>query len=217
MTAVVAMPWRSAPDRVAAHVRVLEYWAAQGIPVVEADGDPVKDFQLSSARNNAVCAAEIAYPSADLIIADADTIPERAAINEALGLLDGNTVVYPFTAYVLLPAEAATTPNLVAVDPIGDPYSDSVGGVLVTDFATYWRLGGMDERFERRWGFEDNAFASVAQTLATVKRVTGRVYSFDHKVIGPGRCADMSNPNYWRYKLYRACLHQPEMMRELLK
>jgi hypothetical protein len=205
MDPVVAIPWRPEPSRLEAYEYVLDFWAKFGWDIVQADSDPAAPFQLSQARNNAV-----RQTTGPVIIADADTVPEADAIHQALKLV-GGTVIYPFEEYVTLPR---FTNNLTGVKPLA-VNTASVGGVIVTDTETYWGLGGMDEQF-KRWGFEDNAFAAAALTLAKVIRTPGRVYSFDHPVSG-GRVHGEANPNHRRYQLYLDCLHKPELMRELIK
>src|ERR1700733_15392965 len=83
MDATVCIPWRSQPDRVAAHHRVCTFWQHHGLPVVMADSDWRQPFQLSEARNSAVRRASTEV----IIVADADTIPDIAGVLEAVELV----------------------------------------------------------------------------------------------------------------------------------
>lgn len=210
MDATVCIPWRPAPDRMAAYARVTAFWKHHGLPIVEVDSTPALAFSLAEARNKAVRQAETEF----VIVADADTIPDIGAVTRALDNHDG--VTWPFTEYRHIPPEWIDAPDLMSA-PIEQAYGASVGGIFVTRRETYWRLGGMDERFERRWGFEDNAFHAAASTLAAAHRVPGIVFSFNHGVAGPGRDMTKDNPNRWRYELYKFATGKPQLMSELIK
>lgn len=210
MDATVCMPWRPAPDRMAAYARVTAFWKHHGLPIVEADSTPALAFSLAEARNRAVRQAETEY----VIVADADTIPDIGAVTRALTMPDG--VTWPFTHYRHIPAEWVDHPDLMTA-PVDQAYRNSVGGLLVCRRETYWRLGGMDDRFERCWGYEDNAFHAAAATLAKVNRLPGTVFSFNHTVAGTGRDMTPRNPNRHRYELYKFANGKPHLMRELIK
>lgn len=223
---VVCIPWRSQPDREEAWEYVHRFWRATDYPVITADSQNDLPFHLSEARNNAVKGAQLSQTDHNpvIIVADADTVPELDVVKQAVEICreDGH-VVYPFTEYRYLSSDYLLILNH------GDPdvqisqlaprsiKENSVGGLLVTNYWTYWNLGGMDDRFERRWGFEDNAFVAVADTLATVIRLPGVVYSFSHEVEGAGRDWSRLNPNYWRNELYQHCYGNQKLMRELIK
>jgi hypothetical protein len=203
----VAIPWRPQPDRLAAHSRVLQFWQHHGFPVVEADSDPKQPFSLAEARNNAV--RKVTTPK--VIVADADTVPDIGAVYAALANEDG--VTWPFHQYRHIPNEYATNPDLMTA-PVDRIYRNSVGGCFVTTVDTYWALGGMDERFDRRWGYEDNAFHHVVTTLSTEHRIPGILFSFNHAA---DREMTHDNPNRHRADLYKYATQKPELMRELIK
>lgn len=206
----LCIPWRPEPAREAAFARVMDWWETNfGLTAIFADSDPGLPWHLSEARNRAVSQA-----SGVVIIADADTVPEYQAIETALEMA-GGCVIYPFGEYVTLPADTVHVEDLESISPVSVNDS-SVGGVIVTDTDTYWCLGGMDERFERQWGFEDSAFARAAITLSRVERLPGMVFSFDHPVVG-GRVHGEANPNFWRHELYIHCTGNPRLMAELIK
>lgn len=204
--AAVCIPWRMAPDRIAAFERVMSFWKHVGAQVICADSTARRPFSLSQARNRAVRKAK----ARKVIVADADSLPDIGAV---LAALDMEGVVYPFEEYRHIPGESVTMADLTE-SPVIKQYSASCGGIMVCDRELYWELGGFDERFEPRWGYEDNAFLSVARTLSTVSRVPGVVYSFDHKA---DRDMTEGNPNRARAELYRLCEGRPTLMRELLK
>ena len=206
MNATVCIPWRAQPDRLPAYDRVRNFWSHFGFPVIIADSDEGKPFHISEARNNAVFEAD----TDNIILADADTIPDMGAVYEAL---ENECVTYPFTTYRHIRADYVNAADLMTA-PVDREYRRSVGGVLVCPRQQYWNLGGMDERFEARWGYEDNAFHIVASTLGWVKRVSGYIWSFNHAA---DRDLTDDNPNKHRFALYQAAAGKPAMMRELIK
>lgn len=210
--AVVVIPWRPEPSRIAAHDRVLAWWLDHGYTVVHVDSDPHADFNLSQARNNGVRVVEEAGCGV-VIVADADTIPQQDVIREAIRRArEGAVVVYPFSHY-----------RYVTESPLSEkPFLDmefekemrrSVGGMIVVTPETYWLVGGFDERF-RQWGYEDTAFRIAAETLASVARITGTVFAFAHPA---ERIMGEENPGHFRSHLYRMCRGEPDLMRELIK
>lgn len=186
--------------------RVQAFWQHHGFPIITADSDPTQPFHICEARNNAARQANTAH----LIIADADTIPDIGAVHQAL-TLDG--ITWPFTEYRHIPATYTDQADLMSA-PADQTYRNSVGGLLVTPSETYWELGGMDERFHRRWGYEDNAFALAAKTLSKARRIDGIVFSFNHSA---DRDLSTDNPNRHRYELYKFAAGRPEIMRELIR
>jgi hypothetical protein len=205
--ATVCMPWRPQPDRQKAYERVIAFWAHFGYRVITADSQPDQPFHVGQARNNAVKRAT----TERVIIADADTIPDIAAVEKSLNCDNG--ITYPFTTYRHIAGHAVGRADLMTA-PVEKEYRRSVGGLFVTRRDLYWQLGGMDERFEPRWGYEDNAFHIVAGTLSRVERQAGLVFSFDHAA---ERDLSENNPNRHRFELYKAAAGNPKMMRELLK
>lgn len=186
----------------------MEFWHHHGYHTIAADSQTGPPFSLAEARNRAVTAAD-----ADIVIvADADTIPDIASVEATLANPEG--VTWPFKSYVHIPNDWADKSDLAAA-PVVQRYSASLGGIFICRRALYWELGGTDERFDRRWGYEDNAFHAVAKTLSTVHRQPGVIYSFDHEVEGPGR--DLSGPNKARFALYQFALGKPDVMKELIK
>lgn len=203
----VAIPWRAQPDRIAAHTRIRRFWAHHGFTVIEADSRAHAPFSLASARNNAVRQVK----TGQVIVADADALPDIGSVFTALQNTDG--VTWPFTTYRHIPGDYADRADLMSA-PIDREYPRSVGGIFVTATAHYWELGGMDERFSPRWGYEDNAFHTVVATLSRAHRTPGLVFSFNHAA---DRDQSEDNPNRHRAQLYRLAAARPELMRELIK
>jgi len=208
--------------------QVCRWWDEQGFEVIAGDETPTEDpplpFSLAAARNAVVSMAD----DRDVVIlSDADTIPWVTVVKQAVEMVsrDPALVIYPFNEYCYLSRQFAldmvhyTTVKDVNLDFYQPEWikPNSVGGILVTSPHTYWAVGGMDERFERTWGFEDNAFVAAADTLTKVVRLPGRVYSFSHEVSGIGRDWTELNPNFWRNQLYQHCYGNQKLMRELIK
>lgn len=220
----VCIPYRYQLNRHKYYLFVLDCWKRAGYNVITADSDPDLPFSLAEARNN--CVAKIEEENAVCIIIDADTFPEwdhkntdvklrLPWVEEAIRFARlNNKVIYPFTEYCYMKGR-----DLEALWPYCTPIyvmEQSVGGCVVTSKLTYEYLGKMDERFERTWGYEDNAFHAVASTLSTVIRLPGKIYSFEHEV-DEGRVVGVKNPNFPRWQLYSYCYGKPELMRELIK
>ena len=203
----VAMPWRPTPERLPAHKRVHAFWAYHHIRVIEADSLPTQPFNISEARNNAV--RRVKTPI--VIIADADSIPDYGALHQALAMLQPGEVIWPYQTYRHIPADWADRPDLLAVPP-DRIYHHSVGGLFICHRDTYWQLGGMDEHFVG-WGYDDNAFHAVAQTLASVRRLPGTIFSFNHPA---HRDTTDTNPNKHRAELYRYATNRPAVMTQLI-
>jgi hypothetical protein len=184
------------------------FWQHHGFKVVEADSRRGLPFAISEARNAAVRQVK----TAKVIVADADTIPDIGAV---LAALENDGVTWPHTLYRHIPGSYADKADLMTA-PVDHLYRRSVCGLFVTSTETYWALGGMDERFERTWGFEDSCFALAAGTLSTTHRVTGMAFSFNHAVPGD-RDTSSANPNRHRYALYQFANGKPQIMRELIK
>lgn len=204
MTVTVVIPWREQPDRVAAFNKVVAWWEGNGFTVITADSDH-EHFNISAARNNGVEHAA----TEQVIIADADTIPELSNVREAL---TNDGVTWPFTVYRYMGKHAPEIYDLPA-SPFERDMKGSFGGLFVTTKRTYWALGGQDEQF-RVWGYEDQAFRNVAQTLSTVHRTPGYVYAYGHDA---PRIMTRDNPGRHRVQLYMFASGKPDIMRELIR
>jgi hypothetical protein len=211
----ICIPWRPQPHRIAAYERVRRFYRDVGLDdlVIIADSDPLRDFNLSDARNRAVQMAGNRGAEV-VVVADADTIPDFKVLMRAVKRASRyGRVIYPFTEYVYL---GDVNPELLEdfnSAPIERVYTASVGGMVVLTTRLYWELGGFDDCFTR-WGYEDNAFLAAAQTLAQVERLEGKVWAFSHDA---ERDLSGRNPGSYRMSLYRYAQRDPHLMRELVK
>ena len=97
---LVGIPWRSQPHRVYAHAltlaRYLEFLPGAKVVDVDTDHEP---FCLAACRNQAVRLAEAGGHNV-VVLADADTLPEREPLLAAIqGAAGDNRVHLPYTEY----------------------------------------------------------------------------------------------------------------------
>lgn len=213
LSTYVCIPYRGSHTRATYFDSCRTFWSSLGHKVITADSNPDLPFSLTEARNN--CVDQIPEEDAVCIIVNADTIAEVEWVEEAVHFASKGKVVYPFTKYCYMRAESIDR-SLASETPIYTK-QDSVSGCLVISKKVYKSLGGMDTDFHRVWGYEDNAFYTVAETLSTVVRLPGNIYSFEHEVDPPGRLTGPDNPNFWRYEIYKACFGKREMMEEFIR
>lgn len=209
-TSTVCIPWRATPERKPAFDRVKQFWTHHGFKVVTGNSPTKEPFNVCKARNKAVRQTD----ADNIIVADADTIPDIGAVYRAIETLQPGRVVWPFTKYRHIPADTVTEPDLHNVRPIRE-YAGSVGGLFICQRETFWDFGGMDERFHPVWGYDDTAFHLVVKTLGDVQRIPAYVYSFDQG--GDHRDMSNDNPNKDRFRLYSLCDGKPALMRELIR
>src|SRR5690606_26747423 len=156
MSLTVLIPWRPQPSRVDAFDAVVAWYRENlgdvNIRTVDTDDEA---FNLARCRNLGI--ASINDPNSVAIINDADTIPERDALLDAIAQAETSGRVHlPYTQYHWLGAKG--TEQLLEGHPAHRADHEVVlgacSGVYVTTPATWWSHGGQDERF-RGWGFED--------------------------------------------------------------
>jgi hypothetical protein len=185
MRVLVAIPWRPQAHRVYAHeLTVARYHdLLPDADVVDVDTGH-EPFCLAGARNEGVRTAERGGYDV-VVLADADTLPEREPLVAAIDAARTSGRVHlPYTEYRSLRADGT------AQFQAGMPHEQcnhlvvaaACSGVLVTTPATWWSVGGQDERF-RGWGLEDVAFLVAHRALlgAELVRHTGRVYALHHE------------------------------------
>lgn len=170
MFATVAIPWRPEPQRLAPYERVRKFWAYAGLPVVTADSDRRKPFNLAAARNKAVRKVKTDV----VILCDADSVPDLRSVLAAVADPAGMTL--PFSLYRTIPAEWAERPDLLAAPTLLSSKM-STGGCWVITTANYWRVGGCDERFTT-WGGEDVSFYFAAEIFVGARRTNGTIHAF---------------------------------------
>lgn len=165
---VICVPWRpGSAIREALWVRTQRAYARHGLPIVTADSDPARSFNLSQARNRAMAAAgdwDVA------VVTDADTVlvtglDEAIAVAQSTGAL-----VYPVSRYWRLD-EHGRLPS--------EPERFHSGGVHVWGRAAWLELEGYDERFDR-WGGEDSAALFAAHTFGLYHEVDGDAVHLYH-------------------------------------
>lgn len=182
---LVAVPWRPQPHRVYAHdltvQRYRELLPDASLRDVDTDHDP---FCLAACRNTAVRHAE--FNGYDVVVlADADTLPEREPLLAAIEAARTSGLVHlPYTEYRSLRVDGTEQYRAgVPLDRCNHlVVPGACSGVYVTTPATWWAHGGQDELF-RGWGFEDAAWWSAHKTLlgAEPVRHDGRVYALHHE------------------------------------
>lgn len=201
--AIVVLPWRPAPSRVPAFERVID-WYAEHLPhlpvtTVDTDDDP---FVLAACRNRAM---RDARPGTVVVINDADTIPERAALGAAIDAAATSRFVHlPYTEYRWLgPEGSAQAAAGVPFDACAyELVRGACSGVYVATPETWAAHGGQDEGF-RGWGFEDAAWQLAHTTLlgAPPVRHHGRVYAMHH--VPEVRAGERYEANAARMERYR--------------
>lgn len=179
----VIVPWRPKPDRRYAF-NIIQKWYRDNlnVSVIPVD-DGKKPFCLAGCRNLGVkMAEEQGYDV--VVINDADTIPEKDPLLEAISLAMTNASVYlPYTEYRSLmnigTSDFMSGSNLRDCRHLVVPGACS--GIYVTSPKTWWAHYGQDERFQG-WGFEDAAWWSAHKVLLgrEPSRVDGCVFSLHH-------------------------------------
>ena len=185
MDVLVAIPWRSQPHRESAFAHTWNWYDTNlpdaDIAAVDTEHEP---FCLAACRNKGARLAALGEYDV-VILADADTIPEREPLMAAVEAARTSGLVHlPYTEYRSLRAggtkQFAAGRPLEACSHLVVPAACS--GVLVTSPATWHALGGQDERF-LGWGMEDVAFLVTHRTIkgAEFARHEGRVYALHHE------------------------------------
>lgn len=181
---LVAIPWRSQPDRVYAHDLTVQRYSELLPDARILSLDTIHEtFCLAACRNMGVrLAEEDGYDV--VVLGDADTLPEQEPLLVAIEAAQTSGLVHlPYTEYRSL--SATGTGQHRAGKPIEDcdhvtiPFATS--GVYVTTPETWWACGGQDERY-LGWGPEDFSWLIAHRTLLghDPVRHEGRVYALGH-------------------------------------
>ena len=217
MNVTVAIPFRGGQvDREVAFDYTREYLrkllpTARHI-VVDTDHKP---YNRSAGRNEAVRQAK----SGIVIVCDADSMPEKEPIEEAIEAASDGVLHIPYTVFTGLSREQ-TMRVLLQDAPFngGKPQmisTSSVGGCMVIDCDAYWAAGGQDEGFVH-WGGEDVAFwAACEALLGPTVRHSGILYGLWHPS-EMNRKAPHYRQMIERQNRYRALRRKPEAMRKLV-
>jgi hypothetical protein len=214
--AKIVLPWRPAPSRLDAFERVVQWYGTHfpDLPLETIDTDD-QPFVLAACRNAAMRAAD---PEQVVVIGDADTLPEPAALRAAIAAARDSDVVHlPYDEYRWLGREGSTqfAAGVPLIDCVYDLVEGACSGVYVATPRTWERHGGQDENF-RGWGFEDAAWFLAHQTLlgAPPQRHSGRVYALHH--IGEVRAGAAYDANAARMERYTAAVGDPAAMAQLV-
>ncbi|MET0589614.1 MAG: hypothetical protein ABWZ77_00410 [Naasia sp.] len=214
--AVVFVPWRPQPSRVAAFERLIAWYAAE-LPDWEVRTIDTGDvpFNLAACRN----AAFTGRADDDIVILnDADTIPERAPLLDAVSAAAEDDLVHlPYTEYRWLGAVGSGqyAEGTALADCDHEVVRGACSGVYVSSARSWRGHGGQDERF-RGWGYEDAAWYLAHGTLlgAHPARHEGRVYALHH--VPEVRAGAQYDANAALMDRYRAASDSPEAMRALI-
>lgn len=206
MRVLVGIPWREQPHRVYAHdltaARYRELLPDADVVDVDTDHTP---FCLAACRNRAVQLAEAGGYDV-VVLADADTLPERGPLLAAIEQARYSRFVHlPYNEYRSLRRDG--TNQFLAGRALEDcnhlvvPFATS--GVYVTTPAAWWASGGQDEHM-LGWGMEDVAWLVAHRTLlgAEPARHEGRVYALHHE--SAVKVGDQYDRNVARYHRYLA-------------
>jgi predicted glycosyltransferase involved in capsule biosynthesis len=203
----VTVPWRTTPTR-APLFEALTNWYKEhmGLDIFAYDSPQVTDdlhkhqryFNTAASRNYCVEQS----PTEIVVINDADTIPNKDALIEAIEYVKrtGQTCL-PYTRYNIVNYEAtrkyldgeAISPRSCTI------YAPAVGGILVTT-KTMWNLhNGQDERMFG-WGYQDTAWHTAYETLiGEMHRIDGDIYSLTHKLAERGANIANNRSHFQRY------------------
>ncbi len=212
----VVIPWRPQPSRLHALDALTRWYRTEfgdvDLRLVDSHDEL---FNLAQCRNLGVEAFD---PDSVVIINDADTIPEREPLLEAVDAASRSGLVHlPYDAYHWL--GAAGTAEFAAGAALADSDFELVqgacSGVYVTTGATWASHGGQDERF-RGWGFEDAAWHIAHTTLlgSPPQRHSGRVFALHHEA--EPREGAQYDANAALMESYREAASSPPSMRELV-
>lgn len=216
LSVTVCIPWRPQPSRLKPYRRVRDFWEQTGWPIVEADSDPGRHFNLAQARNNAVRQVSTEF----VVVADADVIPQLENVFIALDGL-GEEIIWPYTLHRYISGDWEGDPfdaPVVQLDGMPpqppDGYKEWTGSLYVARLESYWRIGGFDERFTS-WGGEDSCFRIAANTLVGVGRVAGPCISYNHECPGRNGAKQEGGNGSELHAAYRAADLKPLAMLRL--
>lgn len=180
MNVSVVIPWRPAPGRVELFEAVKQWWGAHfpDFDVIPSDSGQ-EQFSRGASRNAGVAEAS-RRGSQVVVVADADTIPEPAAIAAAVegAAVDGQ-VHWPFDRCLYLD-ESQTAQYLAGGHLPPGSGGGASGGVVVASPQAWLAVGGQDERF-RGWGGEDDAFRQAATKTVGAVTHPGRIVCLHHE------------------------------------
>lgn len=170
-------------------------------------------FNRAASRNRGVFAAE-QYGCDVVVVCDADSIPEKEPLRDAIHSANDGLIHFPFTTVVEYPVGRIDEldPSMGAARVIGSGWYPSQGGCWVSTPEAWWKAGGMDERI-LYWGPEDRAFLAAYRTLlGDSVRHEGMLVCISHG--GRGREFDPSDVNVMQQ--YEQALGDRDRMLEVI-
>lgn len=202
----VVIPWRSTgPDRDAAKdntVKALKAILPDAKFIFADSGHKV--FNRSASRNKGVAEAE-ALGCTRVVVCDADTIPEKKPLLEAVDACMDGVLHLPYNRVHLLNEDGSIRAEV----------THSVGGVWVMSVEAWQSVGGQDEGFTG-WGYEDDSFYLITNTLlGPAVRHEGLIVCQWHKeewVWG----SEAYRSNRQRYLHQQALANEPKKLRGFL-
>jgi hypothetical protein len=215
---VVVVPWRPQPSRLPAFAAVTAWYRREfgdGVEIRTVDAGGA-EFNIARSRNQGLAAID--DPSRVVVVNDADTLPERPALERAIRAARTSGLVHlPYTEYRWL-GEAGSAEHLAGTDADAcahEVVDGACSGVYVTTPATWADHGGQDERF-RGWGFEDAAWFVAHETLLgePPRRHPGRVYALFHEQ--EARSGPRFEANAALMARYRSAGDDPVALRRLV-
>ena len=202
----VVIIWRPEESRMGPFNHLIK-WYQENMPTAKIYlvDSPQNDWNPAAARNAGVKQAE--QDGCDVVIVnDADTIPEKAPLEQAvMGAFEDGYIHNPYTKYFVL--DKLNTKMFIGGKKITQcektEYKKALSGVLVSTPATWWELGGQDEKFSG-WGFEDTAFAWIHQVVkgSFYKRHEGSVFALSHDRMSLRTESFIRNKKIW-YQFYK--------------
>lgn len=183
---LVVIPWRPSRGRWRNYAMVREFYAEHypDWPVRDMPGPATGPFNLAAARNMGVAYGGT-MPDRVIVLNDADTVPEVAALDAAVlaTMDDPERVTIGYSRY------RALTPSGTQQAHQGVPLamceaavvSIAISGLYVTTPRGWWRTYGQDERF-LGWAPEDYAWLVAYRALVgeEPRRVEGAVHALAH-------------------------------------
>lgn len=211
----IVIPWREQPTRVPAFNAVIA-WYVKNLPEAKIIlADHKSDVWLPShTRNDGVRMAEA--EGCDLIIMnDADTIPEYSSLMKTIeAAYEDDLIHIPYTSYRTLVGKG-TSQHLVNVIPLDkcifQAYDQACSGVNVFTPKAWWKIGGMDEKFQQ-WGYEDTAMQYAHKIINGTEYVRhpGTVYAFTHDI--QNKTGHVFNNNKKLYDRYQSISNKDELL-----
>ena len=209
----VTIPWRPTPDREEAFRFVWNWYvtaprAFDRIMAVDSGHD---QFNRAASRNSCVRAVT----DCDVVIInDADTVPHLPALESAIAQAIDGKLHYGLDKMKYLTEDESKQYMAGREVDVSDAKTHD-SSVIVCVPTTWWRVGGMDERFTG-YGGEDGALCSAANAISGVQWHTGTAVSLFHDPMVRDIGSERWKPNSELSQRYYRARHNPAMIRQLI-